>query len=59
MLPLESILQKFQPEFAKEDKNFLKEFLLWGLVEHEKLSKNRFKKGYQYKDLYSNFLSKL
>ncbi|WP_445710575.1 sigma 54-interacting transcriptional regulator [Flavobacterium sp.] len=59
VLPLESILQKYQPEFAKEDKNFLKEFLLWGLVEHEKLSKNRFKKGYQYKDLYSNFLSKL
>lgn len=57
--PLEDIIQKYQPEFVKEDKNFLKEFLLWGLVEHEKLSKNRLQKGYQYKDLYSNFISKL
>ncbi|WP_445457678.1 sigma 54-interacting transcriptional regulator [Flavobacterium sp. HNIBRBA15423] len=57
--PLEDIIQKYQPEFSKEDKYFLKEFLLWGLVEHEKLSKNRFQKGYQYKDLYSNFISKL
>jgi len=59
VVPLESIIQKYQPEFSKEDKYFLKEFLLWGLVEHEKLSKNRFQKGYQYKDLYSNFISKL
>ncbi|HJS00499.1 MAG TPA: sigma 54-interacting transcriptional regulator [Flavobacterium sp.] len=59
VVPLESIIQKYQPKFAKEDKYFLKEFLLWGLVEHEKLSKNRFQKGYQYKDLYSNFISKL
>lgn len=57
--PLEDIIQKYQPEFSKEDKYFLKEFLLWGLVEYEKLSKNRFQKGYQYKDLYSNFISKL
>ena len=57
--PLEDIIQKYQPEFPKEDRNFLKEFLLWGLVEHEKLSKNRLQKGYQYKDLYSNFISKL
>lgn len=57
--PLEDIIQKYQPEFSKEDKNFLKEFILWGLVEHEKLSKNRLQKGYQYKDLYSNFISKL
>ncbi|WP_320815781.1 sigma 54-interacting transcriptional regulator [Flavobacterium sp.] len=57
--PLENIIQKYQPEFAKEDKYFLKEFILWGLVEHEKLSKNRFQKGYEYKDLYSNFINKL
>lgn len=59
VLPLENIIQKYQPEFSKEDKYFLKEFILWGLVEHEKLSKNRFQTGYQYKDLYSNFLSRL
>jgi magnesium chelatase subunit I len=57
--PLENIIQKHQPEFTKEDKNFLKEFILWGLVEHEKLSKNRFQKGYEYKDLYSNYINKL
>jgi len=57
--PLENIIQKYQPEFTKEDKYFLKEFILWGLVEHEKLSKNRFQKGYEYKDLYSNYIHKL
>jgi magnesium chelatase subunit I len=57
--PLENIIQKYQPEFTKEDKYFLKEFMLWGLVEHEKLSKNRFQKGYEYKDLYSNYIHKL
>jgi magnesium chelatase subunit I len=57
--PLNDIIDKYQSKFPKEDVLFLKEFLLWGLVEFEKLSKNRLQKGYQYKDLYSNFISKL
>lgn len=57
--PLEDLIQKYQPEFPQEDKYFLKEFLLWGLVEYDKLSKDRVAEGYQFKDLYSNYINKL
>ena len=57
--PLEDLIQKYQPEFPKEDKYFLKELLLWGLVEYNKLSKDRVAEGYQFKDLYSSYLNKL
>ncbi|VXC15959.1 Magnesium chelatase [Flavobacterium sp. 9AF] len=57
--PLQDFIAQYQPDFPKEELYFLKEFLLWGLVEHEKLTKNRFSKGYQYKDLYSSFINKL
>jgi magnesium chelatase subunit I len=57
--PLEALIQKYQPDFPAEDVNFLKEFLLWGLVEHDKLSKDRVVAGYQFKDLYSNYINKL
>ncbi|MFM2212997.1 MAG: hypothetical protein RL427_260 [Bacteroidota bacterium] len=57
--PLEDLLQKYQPEVAIEDKYFLKEFVLWGLVEYDKLSKDRVEEGYQFKDLYSSYINKL
>ncbi len=57
--PLEELIQKYQPNFPEEDKYFLKEFLLWGLVEYDKLSKDRVAVGYQFKDLYSNYINKL
>jgi magnesium chelatase subunit I len=57
--PLEDLIQKFQPEIPLEDKYFLKEFVLWGLVEYDKLSKDRVEVGYQFKDLYGSYISKL
>ncbi|GAA4079234.1 magnesium chelatase [Flavobacterium cheonanense] len=57
--PLEDLIQKYQPEFPTEDKYFLKEFILWGLVEYDKLSKDRVDVGYQFKDLYSSYINKL
>ena len=57
--PLENLLQKYQPTLAKEDRNFMKEFILWALVEYDKLSKERFENGYQFKDIYGNYISKL
>ena len=57
--PLEDLLQKYQPECTNEDKYFLKEFVLWGLVEYDKLSKDRVAEGYQFKDLYSSYINKL
>jgi magnesium chelatase subunit I len=59
ILPLNDLIEKYQADFPLEDSYFLKEFILWGLVEYDKLSKDRFEKGYQIKDLYSNYINKL
>ncbi len=57
--PLENLIQKYQPQLAKEDRNFMKEFILWALVEYDKLSKDRLENGYQFKDMYGSYISKL
>ncbi|MDT0689849.1 magnesium chelatase [Salegentibacter sp. F188] len=57
--PLNDLIKKHQPEVSKEESYFLKEFLLWGLVEYKKLSKHRFTKGVQFKDLYGSYISGL
>ncbi len=57
--PLQDLMRKHQPKVKERDSYFLKEFLLWGLVVHKKLSKQRYSKGYQLKDLYGGFISKL
>jgi len=49
--PLESLIRKYHPDVTPDDKYFLKEFVLWGLVESKKLSKNRFTEGFQFNDL--------
>ncbi|MFV5693094.1 AAA family ATPase [Flavobacterium sp. LT1R49] len=59
IVPLEVLIKKYQPQLQKEDKFFMKEFILWGLVEYKKLSKDRFSEGYQFKDIYGSFISKL
>ena len=57
--PLEVLIKKYQPQLEKEDSYFMKEFILWGLVEYKKLSKDRLSEGYQFKDLYGSYISKL
>lgn len=57
--PLENLIQKYQPETADSDKYFLKEFILWALVEYNKLSKERTQDGFQFKDPYAKFISRL
>ena len=56
---LNQMIKEYQPDFTKKDAYFLKELLLWGLVAHKKLSKQRFSEGYQFKDLYGSFISGL
>jgi magnesium chelatase subunit I len=57
--PLDILIKKYQPQTLPEDTYFLKEFILWGLVEYNKLSKDRFENGYQFKDLYGSYINKL
>lgn len=56
---LNKLLKEYQPDIDKKDSYFLKELLLWGLVGHKKLSKQRFVKGYQIKDVYGSFIRDL
>jgi len=57
--PLNNFLSKYQPNMNPDDAYFVKEFLLWGLVEFKKLSKYRFTEGTQFKDPYGNFMDGL
>ena len=56
---LNQLIKDHQPNVDKSDSYFLKELLLWGLVAYKKLNKHRFEEGYQFKDLYSSFISGL
>jgi magnesium chelatase subunit I len=53
---LNQLIKEHQPDYADKDVYFLKELLLWGLVSHKKLNKQRFTDGFEFKDLYSSFL---
>jgi magnesium chelatase subunit I len=59
IVPLEILVKKYQPQLEKEDKFFMKEFILWAMVEYNKLSKDRITDGYQFKDMYGSYISKL
>jgi len=54
--PLNNLVREYQPSIEKEDSYFVKELLLWGLVAHNKLSKQRFEQGIQFKDLYGSYI---
>ncbi len=58
-IPLKQLVQKYQPDTPEEDLYFMKEFILWGLAENNKLSRDRFSEGYQFKDIYGSYISKL
>ena len=57
--PLNQLLKEHQPDLAEEDRYFVKEMVLWGLVAHKKLSKQKIKQGIQINDLYSGYLRDL
>ncbi len=57
--PLNDLIKKYQSDISQEDSYFLKEFLLWGLVEYKKLNKYRSAEGIQFKDLYGSYISGL
>lgn len=57
MVPaLDALIKKHQPDTKKEDIHFLKEFILWGLVEFKKLSKQEIQKGFEFKDVFRNYI---
>ena len=57
--PLHDLIERYQKDIPEKDRNFLKEFLLWGLVEFKKLSKYRLSEGFRFKDMYGSYISGL
>jgi magnesium chelatase subunit I len=57
--PLDILIKKYQPQTKPEDVYFMKEFILWALVEYNKLSKDRIDNGYQFSDPYGSYINKL
>jgi magnesium chelatase subunit I len=57
--PLSSLLNEYQPKLNADDAYFMKEFVLWALVEHKKLSKFKSAEGTHFKDPYGSFMSGL
>lgn len=55
--PLDDLLGEYLPNLAKQDSYFVKEFVLWALVEFKQLSKYRFTEGVQFKDPYNSYIS--
>lgn len=55
--PLDELLIEHQPNLTKEESYFVKEFVLWALVEFKQLNKFRFSEGMQFKDPYGSFIS--
>ena len=57
--PLESLLQKYTPDVASQDRYFFKEFVLWALSEYKKLSRHHIGQGLHFKDVYGGYISGL
>ncbi|MEJ6791449.1 MAG: magnesium chelatase [Lacinutrix sp.] len=55
--PLDDLLGEHQPKLSKQESYFVKEFVLWALVEFKQLSKYRFTEGIQFKDPYGSYIS--
>lgn len=55
--PLKELLSEYQPNTTKEESYFVREFVLWALVEFKQLSKYRFSEGTQFQDPYGSYIS--
>ncbi|WP_010136635.1 magnesium chelatase [Ochrovirga pacifica] len=54
--PLTDLIRTYQPDLDSKDHHFFKEFILWALVEHKKLSKVDLEEGFGFKDSFESFI---
>jgi magnesium chelatase subunit I len=57
--PLDDLINVYQSKVAREDINFLKEFILWALVELKQLFKKRTENGMIFNDMYDSYIKGL
>jgi magnesium chelatase subunit I len=48
--PMDDVLEKYITNIDKNERTFLKELILWGLVEYKQLSKRKFEEGISFED---------
>jgi magnesium chelatase subunit I len=48
--PIDEVLKQYINTVDKNERTFLKEFILWGLVEYKQLSKRKFEAGISFED---------
>lgn len=59
IIPLQQLIDKYQPGTPRKDAYFLKEVILWALAENKKLSKFGLGNGMHFKDVYGSYISGL
>ena len=57
--PLNDLVEEYMPDLDPRDVPFVKEFVLWALVEYRKLSKYNLSDGMRFKDVYGGYISGL
>jgi len=56
---LDKLIDTYMSDVDENDRLFIKEFILWALVEYKKLNKKRIGRGFEFKDSYGAYLSNL
>jgi len=57
--PLDELIHTYAPQTCNDDIPFMKEFILWAMVEMKKLSKYNLTDGVRFKDMYGGYISGL
>ena len=57
--PLDDLIHTYAPQTRNDDIPFMKEFILWAMVEMKKLSKYNLTDGVRFKDMYGGYISGL
>ncbi|CDF79699.1 magnesium chelatase, subunit ChlI [Formosa agariphila KMM 3901] len=57
--PLDDFINTHQPDLKENERYFVKEFVLWGLVQFNKISKYRYTEGIQFSDPYGSYIKGL
>ena len=57
--PLDALLKKYASDTTKQDTYFMKEFILWALVENKKLNKEKLTEGFSFKDVLGHLINKM
>ena len=55
--PLDDLISEYVPEIDKKDVLFMKEFILWALVELEVLNKKKVDEGVSFQDKHNSYIA--